>query len=210
VSECEFASIILAAGMSTRFQGNKLLYKVKGRPLVVHTIEKFVAADMEKIIVVLGRDAKDFYNAIADNLSEEDLSKLLFAFNPNYRTGGMSSSIKVGMRAILPNENVIIHPGDVPFTKVESIKKVVQSHCLSPLPITVACYNGRHAHPIIFKPDMRNELLGISEEGRGLKSVVEKYRNNILCVETGDPGTLRDIDTVEDLESALHEVFGRE
>jgi molybdenum cofactor cytidylyltransferase len=209
MSRSKFAVIILAGGLSTRFPGNKMLHLVGGKPLIVHTVEKFISAGMDKIVVVFGKDAPRVFEALASEISGEELSKLFFTFNLNYAAGGMSSSIKTGMKIVLPDENVVIHPADVPFLKPSSIEKVVQSHVSSDLPITVACYNGRHAHPILFKPEMREELMGITEEGRGLKSIVGKYRDKILCVETGDPGTLRDIDTPEDLESALKS-FGSE
>ncbi|MEM0021327.1 MAG: nucleotidyltransferase family protein [Fervidicoccaceae archaeon] len=207
MGESSIAAIILAGGLSTRFPGNKLLYEVNRRPIILHTVEKFIASGLEKIIVVLGRDHERVFSAIVNGVHQDDLSRVYFAFNSSYASGGMSSSIKVGMRIVNQGESVLIHPGDVPFIRPASIKKTIQSHLLSSMPITVACFNGRHAHPIIFKPELQNEIKGISEAGRGLKSVVEKYRDRILCVETGDPGTLRDIDTPEDLENALKELF---
>lgn len=206
MKESKFAVILLAGGLSTRFPGNKLLYKVKEKPIIVHTIEKFISAGMDKIIVVLGKDASKIFESIASELGEEGLSKVFFAFNLNYATGGMSSSIKTGMKIVLPDENVMIHPADVPFVKPSSIEAVARAHISSDLPITVACYNGRHAHPIAFKPSLHGELMSITEEGRGLKSVVGRYKEKILCIETGDPGTLRDIDTPEDLKKAIEEL----
>jgi len=205
VRENKFAVIILAAGLSTRFPGNKLLQRIKGKPLIVHTVEKFLTAGMDKIIIVLGKDAEKIFAAIAEGVSEEELSKIFFAYNSGYAVGGMSSSIKTGMKIVLPGESVMVHPADVPFIKPASIEMVARAHLSSDLPITVACYNGRHAHPIVFKPELHEEIMGISEEGRGLKSLVAKYREKMLCVETGDPGTLRDVDTPEDLKKAVDE-----
>lgn len=194
--------IITAAGASTRFPGNKLLFEVNGSPIILLTIEKMLKLDFKKIIVVLGRDADKVFKTIVEGVKDrEQMKKLFFVVNREYEKTGMSDSIKLALNLICDGENIAIHPADVPFFKEVSVKNVLENISKG-YPITVACYNGRKAHPIIFRSDLLPELKNISEEKRGLKELVSKYKDQLLCVETGDPGTLRDIDTIEDIEEA--------
>ncbi len=201
MSSERITGITVAAGLSTRFPGNKLLYNLEGKPLVSWTVNKLLNAGVDKLVVVLGNRAVDIMKAVLDNAV--DPSRIFFAYNPEYATSGMSSSIKAGLKLVCEGEHILIHPADIPCLRTSSIRKVIEAHYSSTNPITVACYNGRKSHPIIFKPHLLSDLKSIREETFGLKSVVNKYREQILCVETRDPGTLRDIDTPEDLELCI-------
>jgi molybdenum cofactor cytidylyltransferase len=198
-SEYKVTAIVLAAGMSTRFPGDKLLYNLGGKPLIVWTVSKIIKAGISKIVVVLGHRAEDVFTTINNWVGEEDKGKIAYIYNPLYREGGMSSSIKTGLKLVCGDEHILIHPGDIPCLRTESITRVVESGIHSNSPITVAAYNGRNSHPIMFKPYLLKELYEIGEETRGLKGIVNKYREKMNVVETGDPGTLRDIDRPEDL-----------
>ncbi|NJE85379.1 molybdenum cofactor guanylyltransferase MobA [Thermococcus sp. CX2] len=44
---------VLAGGRSKRFGGNKLLYRIDGKPLILHTIERLESADeIDEIVIV--------------------------------------------------------------------------------------------------------------------------------------------------------------
>ncbi len=194
-----------AAGLSTRFPGDKMLYVVGGKPLISWTVEKLLRAGVDKLVVVLGYRAEDVLKAILSNVS--DTTRLYFAYNSEYSIGGMSSSIKRGLGLVCEGEHIMVHPGDVPCVKIESIRKVMEEALKSKESITVAAYNGRKSHPIVFKPYLLKELLEIGEETRGLKGVISRHYDEIRIVETGDPGTLRDIDRIEDLKECSPDSF---
>ncbi len=191
-------AIIVAAGASTRFPGNKLLLELDNKPVIYWSVTKIVGSDVKKTIVVLGKDAPRVLQALITHLSPRELNKIAFVYNPDYMNGEMSDSIKRGLSLVETNSDILIHPGDVPCLSPLSVKKVLLRHLEKKPLITVACYKGRHSHPIIFSSRLRKELEKIGKETRGLKGVIEKHKNEILCVETDDPGTLRDIDEPED------------
>ncbi len=185
--------VILAAGMSTRFPGNKLLYNIKGKPLIAYTIESALKSRADEVIVVLGHKAND----IARVISSYDVVLVL---NPEYEKG-MSYSVKRGVRAVYKwADAVIIHPADVAFAPPVVFDRVIEEYGRSKLPIVVAAYKGEKGHPILFSKELFNEILNISEETLGLKAVTRKYRDQTLVVETDFKEVVVDIDTVDDLK----------
>ena len=58
--------VILAAGMSTRFPGNKLLYEVNGKPLIRHIVESALESKADEVIVVLGHEIEKISAKIED------------------------------------------------------------------------------------------------------------------------------------------------
>jgi len=193
------ACIVPAAGVSSRFPWNKLLYGSE-KPLITQTLDNILnSALVSRIMVVTGYRSNEIEEAIRGYI---DAGKIWITHNPNYNAG-MSSSIKRGLEAlrselgllrgimINPADAAWIHPGIYDYVSIKFLE--------SDKKIAVATYQGRRGHPIIFSTSIFNELEAISEETRGLKSVVNKYWYDTLLVETGYPGVLLDLDTVLDL-----------
>ncbi|NJE77501.1 NTP transferase domain-containing protein, partial [Thermococcus sp. ES12] len=65
---------VLAGGRSKRFGGNKLLYRIDGKPLILHTIERLESADEidEVVIVASPKNAEKLktfgYQVLVDEL----------------------------------------------------------------------------------------------------------------------------------------------
>lgn len=193
----EYSIIVLAAGESTRFGENKLLYKIDGVPIVRRVV---VAATRpySETIVVLGHEAERVKEEVAD------LGPKL-VYNPEYREG-MSSSIRAGVRASTATSGILVLPGDVAFVTPELVDLVVNAHVKTGALIVVPTYKGKGGHPILFDSRLRDELLSISEAGRGLKEVVNRHLQDVYRVEAGTPRILLDIDYKEDLERAKKEL----
>lgn len=184
--------VILAAGMSTRFPGNKLLYSVKRKPLITHIVESALNSKADEVIVVLGHKANDVARAISSY-------DVVLVFNPEYEKG-MSYSVKRGVRAVYKWASaVIIHPADVAFVPPLVFNQVIDEYKKNRSPIVVVAYRGEKGHPILFSNELFKEILDISEETFGLKSVTRKYRDKTLVIETGFKEVVVDIDTLDDL-----------
>ncbi|MFW9996560.1 MAG: NTP transferase domain-containing protein [Candidatus Odinarchaeota archaeon] len=189
--------VLLAAGMSRRASGNKLLYPIsKGS---VTAIEKAITTALESnvgpIIVVLGYEADKL--AL---LLEKYLLAITITVNNQY-TGGMSESVRTGVQKAFelhPANPVMVIPADCILITAEDIRKVAMAHSASINKIAVASYKGRNGHPIIFNQELIPELLAINEETYGLRAVIN--RHEVFQVETGNPGVLKDFDTDEDFQ----------
>ncbi len=194
----EYPIIVLAAGLSKRFPGNKLLYEYEpGKPVVRMTVENALEAGVGPVVVVTGYMRKKIIDALS-NLNYVEV------YNKNYYEG-MSSSVKAGVCYVVKNikayRGVFITPGDAAWIHPLVYRFITEKHVISRdlYRIIVASYNERKGHPILFTRETVPEILGISEEKRGLKELTRKYRRNTLVLELWFPGIILDLDTPNDL-----------
>ncbi len=180
--------------MSRRFPGNKLLFIIKGKPVVRWTVEHITASRIERVVVVLGHMADEVRKALKGLPVE-------YVYNPEYGKG-MSASVKAGLRHAMRHEPeaVIINPGDVFLVPPEAYDAVYYTYMVYRPRILVACYGRRHGHPILFDKWLFPEIMNISEEKKGLKEIVWRHRNEIYELSLPYPGITTDLDTPRDLE----------
>lgn len=193
--------IVPAAGLSTRFPWNKLLYVHSDKPLIAQTIQNILESGVvDKVVVVTGHMRKEIENAVVEAGFTVDLVE-----NPAYATGGMSSSIKTGLNYIIKKYGfltaVMINPADVAWVHPGVYSLIVAKFLDNKdrYKIAVAGYRGKRGHPVLFSSSILGDLLFISEEKEGLKEVIQKYKYDTLVVETEYPGVLLDIDTILDI-----------
>lgn len=186
--------VVLAAGLSTRFGENKMLYPIDGEPMVRKVVKTALSSSVDEVVVVVGFEAQKVKAAL------NDLNCKLVE-NPAYATGGQSSSVRCGVKAIREDaEAVVILPADVAFIEAKVIDMVVEKHKVEKPKIVVASYNSRPGHPILFDRSLIPEILAIDEAGYGLKAVVNRHRSEVVYVEAGTPDVLLDIDRKTDLK----------
>ena len=197
------SAVILAAGLSTRFPGNKMLKPLRLRgvnaPLVRHTIMKFVKSRLfDEVVVVLGYEAGEVLKATA-------MPGVKYVFSTHYRKG-MSYSVKTGVSSVMKFSDIVaIHPGDVPFILHETLRTLIETALQDlynvkesvVIPKYVPLRKG--GHPLLITKPLIPYVMEISEEGKGLKGFLSRFRLKIHYVPTQDLGVLADIDTPEDL-----------
>ena len=195
-------AVVLAAGLSSRFPGNKLLYEVRvcgrSKPLIRHTVEKFSAL-FDDTVVVVGHEAWEVINALKD-------LPVKFVYNNNY-TVGMSESVKVGVRAVMKYSSAAaIHPGDVTFilprTLMELLAKARELINEGVSFVLIPRYRpiGKGGHPLIIHRDLLMDALNINERGMGLKEFLNRNRDRVIYYDTDDVGVIADIDTLDDIK----------
>lgn len=163
--------------------------------MIERVVRVSLSSKAARVVVVVGHEA-DRVERTLNRLREE---RLKIIYNPDYE-GGQSTSVKAGAREALKEADaVMILPADVAFIETRDIDRVIESFIKTRAPIVVATHQGRHGHPILFSRTLFPEIMEISEEGYGLKAVVNRHRGEIVEVEAG-PYTIKDIDTPEDLE----------
>ncbi|MEM0246354.1 MAG: nucleotidyltransferase family protein [Desulfurococcaceae archaeon] len=192
--------IVPAAGRSTRFPWNKLLYIYRDKPLIVQTITNILESGfVKRVVLVTG-----YQHQLIESIVRKFNLEVDIAYNPDHEAG-MSSSIKVGVKYIVNHANnpagIMVNPGDAAWIHpgVYALLTVRYFENVDNYDIVVASYEGRRGHPIIFSSRLINDLLSISEEKHGLKEVITRCQSRVLAVETNYPGVLLDLDTVVDL-----------
>ncbi|PWI46725.1 hypothetical protein CEE45_15340 [Candidatus Heimdallarchaeota archaeon B3_Heim] len=195
------AGIILAAGESRRFPTqNKLLYEfVPGMSILESVLLAFLQSEINKIVIVTGHDSLNIIEKI-NILSSRHQTPVSTVFNDNYQSGGMSSSIITGLKAVINADAVLITPADIPLIPTSVINAMI-SFCLHDShDIIIPTFNQRKGHPILLKSTLFPEILLISEKHRGLKEITTKHRKEIVYLPMQESGILNDLDTIKDLK----------
>jgi len=180
-------AIVLAAGMSTRMGTQKLLLPFDGKTIIEKVVENILNSGIENILVVLGADHEE----VAEALEFWPVQTVL---NENFREG-MHTSVTIGVYA-LPDgaKAVLIFLGDQPCIPENAIRKVIKAWQNSGKGIVIPLYEGKRGHPPLYDLKLRNELQHL-DPSVGLRSIAQKFPEEIEAVETGSPGILKDIDT---------------
>ena len=172
----------------------KPLLPWKGTTLIRHQVTILRHGGCGEIVVVIGHRSEDVKSELFDQ-------EVIFVQNSDYQSGRVSS-VKAGIQAANPESNAFVLLGvDQPRTQ-GVISKLINSHDVSESVITSPRFEFRGGHPVIFSSSIRAEMLCISEETEGLRSVFDKYRNEMNEVGFEDPIISLDLNTYEEYEKA--------
>jgi molybdenum cofactor cytidylyltransferase len=183
------AAVVLAAGASTRFGSQKLLAEAQGAPLVRRTVEQVLAAGLDEIVVVLGREAQAVHAAL-------DEMQVRFVVNPDFRAG-MSTSLRSGIRSLATTvEAAIVVLGDQPGISASTILRLIEEYRRSGQPIVVPVYAGTRGNPVLFDASVFPELASVAGD-QGGREVIGRDLSRVATVSL--PFAMpADVDTVED------------
>ncbi len=193
MSRPRFGAIVLAAGLSSRMRENKVLLPWRdGKPLVAHAAAKYLKAGIETVIVVTGRDAAEVQAALAS-------LEARCVHNPDYATGEILSSVKVGLKA-LPADvaAAFIQPADMPCVPAQLIPRLAAAH--EPGWNVAPRFEGQRGHPVLLDRAYWRAMLDLPASSMP-RAALRDSRLRTLDVE--DEGVLLDIDTRETYERVL-------
>jgi molybdenum cofactor cytidylyltransferase len=72
--------------------------------------------------------------------------------------------------------------------------------------IVIPVYKRRRGHPILIDRKYLYEI-EMLDNNEGLRSLSQKFSEDVLEVETDDPGILRDFDTYEEYKNELNQIM---
>jgi len=119
------SAIIVAAGSGTRFGGDKpkQFLEILGKPLIVHTLERFeFCPHIDEIILVLPETKTANFSKIAEKYNLKKLVKIVAGGNTR------AESVRSGLSAIdaATCEIVAVHDGARPLVSVEEIARTIE------------------------------------------------------------------------------------
>lgn len=192
----EIWAIILAAGASTRMKRQKLLLPFNGKTIIETVVENVASSVGSNILVVLGSHAEEIKSLIENQ-------KVQFCVNESFLNGMLSSAI-CGFRA-LPHEAkaALVFLGDQPQIPPQATNLVIEVWMKSKKGIVMPTFNGRRGHPVLIETRYKSEIEKLDPE-RGLKTLSEKYKDDVFEVECEIPEILRDIDTQEEYQFEIN------
>lgn len=178
--------VILAAGNSTRFPSNKLLYPYEGKMLVQHVFDHIPKACFHQVVVVTQYDQ-------ITTLAKE------YAFITRYNDApqkGISYSLRLGLGACSSSDGCMFLVADQPWLTSTSIKQLCER--FDGTHILCASSFGVIKNPVIFPNRYYEELLSLTGDIGG-KKVVHRHLDACMCLEF-DEHELMDVDTITNLE----------
>ena len=188
-------AVVLAAGLSSRMGQHKVLLPwTDGKTILEHILEQLILARVEHIVVVTGRDAGRV-RAIAEAYDVQT------AFNPDYATGEMLSSLQVGLRA-LPDRvaAALAVLGDQPTIQPRVVQQVLMAYAEGKGDIVAPSYQMRRGHPILIDRRYWREIFDLPPGGAP-RDVINAHADRIAYVNVNTDSVLRDVDTPQDYEA---------
>jgi molybdenum cofactor cytidylyltransferase len=197
-----FAAVVLAAGSGTRFGGGKMRALLGGRPLVAHVLAAARAAGMERLVLVLGRDAAEVLTALrAAEGAAGDLHGVLVVLNAAPERG-MASSLRLGLAAATADPTpagVVILLGDQPRVRPEVIAALLDASVSAPsgtLAVVPEYAADGAPNPVLLLPAAVT-LVAELDGDRGLGALLAARPERVVRVQVA--GANPDIDTPADL-----------
>lgn len=188
-------AMILAAGESRRMGRQKLLLPFKGKTIIETVIKKVICSKAEKILVVIGSEKENMEKKIREY-------PVKIAYNPDFRSG-MLSSLQRGFKALPKSaEAVLIVLGDQPALSSAVINKIIDAYKRTKKGIVLPIYRGERGHPVLIDMKYRQEVARLDPD-IGLRQLVYDQREDILEVKVTTPSILRDIDDERDYRKEL-------
>ncbi|PSQ19921.1 nucleotidyltransferase family protein [Halobacteriales archaeon QS_8_69_26] len=199
--------VLLAAGLSTRFgERNKLLADLDGEPIVRRSARTLFGADLAAVVAVVGHQADRVMRAIrdpgtfgtaGDPSNSRASGRVAFVGNPDY-AAGQSTSVRAGVRAVCGADAAVFALGDMPRVRPATVDALVAAYRAGAGDALAAAHGGRRGNPVLFDARHFPALADVAGDIGGREILLSGDRS--VLVETGDPGVVRDVDTVEDLD----------
>ena len=195
------ATIILAAGYSSRMQGAfKPLLKLGDCTVLEHAIQAHLAAGIHDVRVVVGYRADDVIGAVS-HLGVRVVT------NPDFDKG-MFSSIQAGVATLEPAVKAFfIMPTDIPGVHPATIRSLLDTYDSGSCGILYPVYHGKKGHPPLISSRYIHEILE-SPGPDGLRGILKSHEEDACTVVVDDAAVLLDIDTPMDYQRLLDQRGG--
>ncbi|MBC8100426.1 MAG: nucleotidyltransferase family protein [Armatimonadetes bacterium] len=184
-------AIVLAAGLSSRMGRSKaLLPWSDNHTVIAHILTQLQQTDVAQVLVVTG--------AYADQVAAQAaVLGIDSVHNPEYATGEMLSSLKVGLRA-LPDTltAALVVLGDQPRLEVSVVQQLLEALTQHNAGIVAPRYQGQRGHPMLISRHYWDDLLALPPGGAP-RDVIQRHQTAVVWVDVDSDSVLSDMDTPE-------------
>lgn len=185
--------ILLAAGQSRRFGGNKLLHPIlNNTPMLLLSAEKLASVLPGSLVVI---------NSQLIGLTSQLEQLGLHVVVNEQAEQGMGSSIACGVRAsesLKPGTaGWLILLADMPYIETRTIELLI-NQLEQGAKLVAPIYRQQRGHPVGFNQIYKMDLLALNQD-TGARDILNRYSNQLQLVEVDDQGILIDIDRPDDI-----------
>ena len=192
------AGLLLAAGRSARFGGDKLLAPLHGRALLTWSAAA-IAPAVDALYVVLPPD---------DAARMAALDGIPCMVVPHAgRDAGLASSIRAGIAALPADaEAVVIALGDQPFVATEVVRRLRERWRAGGAAAVVPAYRDGQGHPVLFDRTLFPRLSVLEGDG-GARPLLDALGGAMALLPV-DARRPVDVDTPEALRAIARDERG--
>ncbi len=190
------ASVVLAAGRSSRMGRAKQLEVVDGEPMVVRATRLATTSGAGHVIVVTGAYAEEVAAKLAPLTAT---SSIQLVHNADWASG-QASSVRAAIYSLPDSiQAVLFLPVDQPFVQVDFLQQLIRAWQAGNKLAAPRVDGEPRGAPAIFDRTYWPDLLAITGDVGG-RVVLMKYKSVVTWI-AASPSMLRDIDSPADLES---------
>ncbi|AIP33766.1 2-C-methyl-D-erythritol 4-phosphate cytidylyltransferase family protein [Paraburkholderia xenovorans LB400] len=192
-----FSAVVLAAGLSSRMQGqHKLLLPLDGQPAVRRTVSALAGAGPAQIVVVTGYKGRAVMEAL-------DGLPVGFQSNPRYEEGQMSS-VAAGVAALTaPCSVVMVCLADQVLLDAADYRELIDAFAAMPRgSILVPFFNGQRGNPVAFSASYAAEVVS-GHVNPGCRKLIAEHPDDVFIHEAAHDRFTIDMDTPEDYARIL-------
>jgi molybdenum cofactor cytidylyltransferase len=178
--------IVLAAGYSRRFEGDKRKARLNDQRTVLESTLLSVPSTISRRILVLHPGDEEFaqgfhqwQTVIADKAAN-----------------GMGDSLAAGIRATIDWQGALIALGDMPYIEPATFNAVAES--LRTHSIVIPVYTAVRGHPVGFQKQHFDKLAALSGD-TGARTILKNHAGEVFELQCLDRGVIRDIDKPADI-----------
>ena len=183
------ATLILAAGQSSRMRGrDKLLEPINDTPLL-RVIAERACATASEVYVALPKDPSP-RASVLDGLPVKRVSVM----NADQ---GMGASISTGVAALRSEiDGVMILPADMPELTCDDLTVMIEAATQEPQKILRAFSRDRPGHPVVFPKSCFAALRALNGDHGG-RAVIDSHKDILRRVDLPKAHAITDLDTPE-------------
>lgn len=183
--------LILAAGLSSRMGEFKPLMPLRGKTLIENSIDSLLLCGIDPIVVVLGYRRQDMESILRSRYLD---NTLMLAYNDDFATTDMLTSVKIGLAAMPECDAFFLLPGDMPVVAKETFLAVYRAKPKDMPAITFPTLDGYRKHPPLIDSSFIPAIMQY-EGAEGLRGFWKLHENAIATVPVDDIGCWTDLDT---------------
>ncbi|BCJ93846.1 hypothetical protein acsn021_14150 [Anaerocolumna cellulosilytica] len=188
-------AVILAAGLSKRFGGKKLLKEIQGKAMVLHVTDLVGNMDFEQRILVYSDEA--VLNKVKDSCG--CAYDYQFFYNRQAEKG-LSTSIRLALETLAGDNKdtgIIFFVADQPFVDETTVKVLCEAYNEGKGSIIVPLYGQNRGNPVVFSNKWIEQLKNLEGDVGG-RIIIRENPKEVWEVPLVDDRIGRDIDTIED------------
>ena len=182
--------VVMAAGDSKRFKGNKLLALYDGRMLIERALQAVPDKEFHRVVVV------SQYPEILDMAKRYGFVPVL----NNAPEEGVSLTIRLGLDALGKVDGAMFMVADQPLLTKSSVEAEIDFFKREPTGITAMAYGKRRGNPAIFPKDLFVELRELRGDVGG-SMVICAHPDKLRLYQIEEELELCDTDSVEELDN---------